>query len=140
MQIEQALYKRLSTYTDLTDLIGTKIYPALIPQGAVYPCMTYQRITTNFNHHLDGTNALEYTTIQFNIYHTTIANLCAVYDKVVSALQNYTATVTVNTESIMIHSCQIINVFDSYDTNTLIYTNTQSYIRQLELVVWYREV
>lgn len=42
--IEQKVYDSLKNNTDITDLVGTRIYPSAIPEEADYPCMSFTTI------------------------------------------------------------------------------------------------
>ena len=46
MSIESSLFTALTGNAALTALIGTRLYPDAMPQGAVLPCIVYQRIST----------------------------------------------------------------------------------------------
>jgi len=41
MNIGKYIYTLLSTTSAITDLVGTNIYPILLPQGAAYPAIVY---------------------------------------------------------------------------------------------------
>jgi hypothetical protein len=43
---EDGLFTYLSTYPGLAALIGTRLYPLLLPQDPTLPAVTYQRIST----------------------------------------------------------------------------------------------
>lgn len=44
MSLETALYSHLSGDAALSALVGTRIYPVILPQQPVLPAVTYQRI------------------------------------------------------------------------------------------------
>lgn len=44
--VEDAVYSRLSNFTALTALVGTRIFFIQMPQGVAYPAVVFQRITT----------------------------------------------------------------------------------------------
>jgi hypothetical protein len=44
--IEQGLFQYLSKQAGLVPLIGTSIYPVVMPEGAGYPAIVYQRVST----------------------------------------------------------------------------------------------
>lgn len=46
MGVESTLYTRLSGFTGLTNLVGTRIYPNIAPQGAQKPYIVFRRVTT----------------------------------------------------------------------------------------------
>lgn len=43
--IEEVLFTRLSNFANLTSLVGARIYPVIMPQGATKPAVTYQLIS-----------------------------------------------------------------------------------------------
>jgi hypothetical protein len=43
--IEAVVFGRLSTYAGLTALVSTRVYPAVAPQNATIPFLTYRRIS-----------------------------------------------------------------------------------------------
>lgn len=45
MQIETSIYQRLSTYTALTDLVGTKIFPNVPTDNSQIPAVTYRIVS-----------------------------------------------------------------------------------------------
>lgn len=49
--IEAALFGHLSTEAGLAALVGTRVYPVQLPQGATLPAVTYQRISTQVVQH-----------------------------------------------------------------------------------------
>lgn len=44
--LEKALFARLSTYAPITSIVGTRVYPLKMPDNPVFPCLTFQRIST----------------------------------------------------------------------------------------------
>lgn len=45
MTLESELYTRLTTFAGLTALVGTNIYPLLLPQDAPLPAVVFQTIS-----------------------------------------------------------------------------------------------
>ena len=45
--IEAALFTRVSTHVGLSALVGTRIYPGLLPQAVTLPAISYFRVSTN---------------------------------------------------------------------------------------------
>lgn len=44
MSLESVLYSRLSGFAGLTALVGTRIYPSVLPQDVQYPAVSFHRI------------------------------------------------------------------------------------------------
>lgn len=56
--IETAIVSALGNESSITDIIGTgadsRLYPAIIPQDGTVPAITYQQISGNRDHTMDG--------------------------------------------------------------------------------------
>lgn len=46
MTVATSFYSYLSNAPSLTALVGNRIYPIMLPQDAVFPAITYNRVTT----------------------------------------------------------------------------------------------
>jgi len=44
--LDESLHSYLTTYSGLTALVSTKVYPFKMPEGVTLPCVTFQRIDT----------------------------------------------------------------------------------------------
>lgn len=98
--IEEALYTRLSGFAGLTAIvsvtgqIGTGIYANMAPQGAKYPHVTYQRIATPRERVMGGTTTFLHPTFQITAWGRNYSDISNVADQLISALDNYSATVS----------------------------------------------
>lgn len=45
MSLQTELYARLNGYSDLTDLVGTRIHPVRLPQNVALPAVSFQIIS-----------------------------------------------------------------------------------------------
>lgn len=88
MAFEEGLYSYLSTYPGLVPLIGTRIYPLLLPQDPVLPAVTYQRISTPRMHAFER-SFLPHPRFQFDCWATTFPAARAVAEQVKLALDVY---------------------------------------------------
>lgn len=80
---------RLNAWTDLTALVGTRIYPMQVPQGAVLPAVTYQRISTIRAQDLRGSTGLADPRIQVDSWAESYTTAKAVAQEVRRALDGY---------------------------------------------------
>lgn len=46
MRAEKVIYSLLSSKAAITNLVGTRIFPAPAPQDAALPCITYSHVST----------------------------------------------------------------------------------------------
>lgn len=79
--IEQKVYDLLRNDTQITALVGTRIYPMILPLKVTYPCISFQTISdrgiTTLNNDLP---TLNYKRIQVNIWSKTYGN-CKVLEE-----------------------------------------------------------
>lgn len=66
MTIEADIITALEAYGDLTALVGTRIYPAKLPQEPTYPNVVYSRSSTVF-HNSVSTNAAGQANARFQV-------------------------------------------------------------------------
>lgn len=72
--IEQALYRLLSTNSNVTALVSTRIYPSKATQGAARPYLIYQQISEqDIAKNSDGPGNLPAVTFQIDAYAETYA-------------------------------------------------------------------
>ena len=46
MSLETGIYSVLTSDGTVSGLVGTRVYPDIMPQGVTYPAITYQRVST----------------------------------------------------------------------------------------------
>lgn len=47
MKAEKVVYERLTTHAGVSGLVGTRVYPLVLPQNPTYPCIMYQRVSSS---------------------------------------------------------------------------------------------
>ena len=87
MTIETDLFTRLSTFPGL---VGTGIYPMVLPVNTTFPAATYQRISGIREQAHDGDSGLQHGRWQFSCWGLTYASALAVAEQVRLALQGIT--------------------------------------------------
>lgn len=114
MAIESTIYSRLSGFAGLTALVGTRIYPMILPQGATYPAVTYQRIATAPRDScMSEDDGIVRANIQVTAWSETFTNAKAIVDQVRAALQRYTVA--------GIQGIYVIAEYDLFDDEVLKY-------------------
>jgi predicted aminopeptidase len=63
----------LLTKTAVTDLVSTRIYTDIVPQGATLPAIAYSKISTTPDHTLGNLAGVSHCRMQFDCYATTRA-------------------------------------------------------------------
>lgn len=65
--LKQQVYETIKNSTDITSIIGTRIYSKLLPKESEYPAITYQRVVDTTKPYLKGLGP-EKGRFQFSIY------------------------------------------------------------------------
>lgn len=89
MTLEQALFNYLSTYAGLTALIGTRLYPVVLPQGATQPAVTYQRVSTVRLRTFGAPRLGRKARFQFTVWASSYSSRAAVAGQLIAALEGY---------------------------------------------------
>lgn len=91
-QLEQALYVILTDDATVSGLIGTRVYPLLIPQDAALPAIAYQRISRLQIQTQSGPSCLSRARMQLTCVATTYSGVKALADAVRVVLDGYKGT------------------------------------------------
>lgn len=69
MNLREAVYNALSGDSDLTGLVSTRIYWVKMPQGVIYPAVTFETLPTSGRIHLMGVDsALAMETLRVTVW------------------------------------------------------------------------
>jgi|SRR5688572_2577699 len=94
---EAALYSLLTTGSPnpVAALVGTRVYPLVLPQGVSYPAIRVQRISTPRSQYrtMDGRAGYASPRMQVDAYALTHAGAIAVAQAIYAMLEGYHATV-----------------------------------------------
>ncbi len=66
--IATAIRAHLMSKSSVTDLISTRLYPAVLPTDPTYPSVTMQITDHEHERHLTGQTGIAHATIQFDCY------------------------------------------------------------------------
>lgn len=111
MSLESDLFTALQANSGLTALIGDRLYRDRLPQGAAYPAVVYQRISTTHAHHMTAASGLAEARIQFDSWATDAASAEAVAEKIRLALQGFRGDLG----STSVRTCHLENTESGYD-------------------------
>lgn len=87
------VYQLLSTDSGFQAVAGTRIYPDVLPQGAIYPACTYMVVSGAADYHLGGPSDLADPRLQLDLYGETKAQVVALYRAVMAALSGFSGSV-----------------------------------------------
>lgn len=137
-QVEAALYKIVTTNAAATAVIGTRLYPLVIPYGVTLPAVAYQRISTSraAAHTTVSSRGLAEGLYQFSCVGTSYATAKSASSVVRGALDQYSGTVS-GVAGVTIDRVHCQNEIDLY--NELPDTRQSRYTATVDFTVWYVE-
>lgn len=117
MSAQNKLYNALIASTYITDKVGTRIYPVIIPQGvAAFPTLVYTRISNNRVYSLSGYTSMENVIFQ-------IDSVAVGFDEVRALAESVHTVLTTTTY----FKCIMRTEDDSYEPESNVYRVTQEY-------------
>ena len=90
--IEETIFTRLSTFAGLAALVSTRIYPVIMPQGAVKPAITYQLISSTRESCMVKDDGIVRARFQITAWGETFTGVKAVIEQVRQALQRWSTS------------------------------------------------
>ena len=116
MTIEEALKIYLFSQTLITDIVGSRIYPMILPQDTEYPALTYFQVSNPVQHEVD----IAYPRFQISNWAETYAEVKALLNAGKEVLQRYKGMMG-GGSGIKVTQIIFLNSFDIYDPETGIY-------------------
>ena len=132
--IETALWAILIGDATVAGLVGTRVYPNLVPQGADMPAVTYEQITGPREHVMTQTLGIAKSIFQINCWSSSYSETKALAEAVRNELSDFTGTV--NTREIK--QATIENEGDMPRVSTDI-ESMRRYGKHLDLEICYAE-
>lgn len=112
MDLESAIIQQLLSYTNLTALIGTRVYPVVAHQGVARPYVLIQRISTPRSYTMDSKAVVD-SRIQAYVKADTYGGAKGVAEQVKSALQHKTGNIGTENKPYTILWCRLVNEIDT---------------------------
>ncbi|MEW5921568.1 MAG: DUF3168 domain-containing protein [Bacillota bacterium] len=132
MVIEEALYAYLSSHVGLTALVGSRIYPLVMPQGTTLPAVTFSKVSGPRVHAMQHDAGLAYPRFQVSCWGSTYKQAKEVAAQVRAALQDFKGTMGGP------GGAEVSGVFLEDETD-LYEPNTQIYHVALDFIIWHNE-
>lgn len=129
-RLDEAVYARLQAVSGVTALVATRVYPSLLPQKPVYPCLRYQEVDGQRESAMGSDLGQVSATLQVDAYAATYAGSRALAEQVRLALQRFRGTVA---------SVEIEDVFVSSGPNDFYEDQVKAYRTQMDFLIWHRE-
>ena len=115
MSIDVLLYSALANNSGVSALVGTRIYPLILPKNKpTYPAITYQRIS---NTATNGSTALRESRWQVNCWGATYTAAHGLAVAAKAALEEHKDT----NQTPGIKQSYVVNEIDDYDDQTKVY-------------------
>ncbi len=127
--LNEAIYGRLQAVSGVTNLVGTRVYPVVLPQDPVYPAVRYQQTAGERTQAMGSNTGLVNTTVQIDSYSESYEEAREVAEEVRAALQRFQGTVAgVEIESVFVNGP--LDVFED---------QIKKFRVQQDFTVWHRE-
>lgn len=121
--IETALHALILADSRFDDLVGTRLYPVLLPADPQLPAVTYQRITTRRDYTTTGPVSLDRVRLQFDVWASTYSSTKQIQTALLAILEDrslYAATA--------IDSIQLDMATDGYEHDARLYRVSMDFI------------
>lgn len=138
-EVGAALRTKLLSYTAVSDLIGTRMYPDALLQGCEYPAVAYTKISTDREHTLSDVTTLSHSRIQFDCYDDKAGGRIGANEVAAAIQKSGICAYRGTTDGIAFQAIQI-DSGDSYGTDSPSDGNQEHrYITSFDLRISYQE-
>lgn len=129
--IHVAVYNRLKNYSQVSALVGSRVYPEKAIQGVVLPCVVYQRIgTSNRQLYHNGTTKAALSRFQIDCWAKTPTAAIQLSDAVVACFHGWKGTESGE----QIYYSQVVDQQDGFDLET------GEYVVPVDVEIFYKEI
>jgi len=130
MSLEASLYSFLAADAGVAALVSTRIYPAIIPQTGLQPCIVYNKQSRDRQQLFCGVDGLLRTTVDIDCYAKIYDDAVGLANAVTAALTNFSGTLgTTRVPKVFLD-----NELDLQDIEPGLYRQSQTWI------FWHREL
>jgi len=110
-QLEPAIVEHLLDDSNVTALIGDRLYPVRITQNVQPPCVAYRKIDVLTDHAYRTANGLSGTRIRFDCFAKSVKESKTIAEKLVTSLDGLIDTIL----GVAIHGTLYLDEFDGYN-------------------------
>jgi len=129
MAVQEGVVAHLMADSDVTDLIGTRLFPLVVPQDASLPASAYQIIDDQQEHTHSGPSGLKFARLQFTHHASTYSEVYDVKAAVEASIDGKRRGLgSVNVQSVESQSAR-----DGWSE-----THEAPVVRQ-DFLIWYQE-
>lgn len=116
--IEAAIYEILAAAAGVTAIVGSNIYPVLMPEEAPYPALTYFTVDADEIHTLDRTSGLVHQRFQVDAWANDYSTAKTLMKQVRAALEAAYGTIVTPLGDVDIDGILRDNERDLYEDKT----------------------
>ena len=120
----KAIYSILTSDSDVSAIVGTRVYPQIAAQGAAFPFVVYVLQDTSPSDTKSGVSTLDEVRYDIVVASETYAEASDLTNKIRTALDRYTGTVA----GVVIDSIQFIDLDADNDPSTVTFVTSSEYI------------
>jgi len=120
----KAIYSILTSDSDVSAIVGTRVYPQIAAQGAAFPFVVYVLQDTSPSDTKSGVSTLDEVRYDIVVASETYAEASDLTNKIRTALDRYTGTVA----GVVIDSIQFIDLDADNDPGTETFVTSSEYI------------
>lgn len=121
IQVGKAIYSLLSSNTGITAYVSTRIFPLVIPENQVLPCIVYDR-SVDIEYTCDGAG-METTGVEITVLSEDYEETINISQAIFNTLSSYRGTVG----TLEIRDIKLTGIYETYAEN--------SYIQQLTFMI-----
>lgn len=140
--IEEAVYYKMVNDANLAGLVGTRVYPLLVPQDAAMPAIAYQKISSQKYQAHDGSSHLARSRFQFTIEADDYATVKDTATAVRTCWDSFAGYVGSTTDGLTIQATAIENEMDGENIGATAQLGTPVVavpVVRIDVVVWHEE-
>lgn len=123
MHLEEAIFQKLSTNLNISNIVGSKIYHIRLPDNPVFPCISYNRISTTRELTLTDTVSMANALVDVHAWSESDLECRNLSLQIVSALNGFRGAVT----SLYIERIIQLNEIDMYEDDTEIFHTVNTF-------------
>lgn len=120
----KAIYSILTSDSDVSAIVGTRVYPQIAAQGAAFPFVVYVLQDTSPSDTKSGVSTLDEVRYDIVVASETYAEASDLTNKIRTALDRYSGTVA----GVVIDSIQFTDLDVNNDPGTETYLTSSEYI------------
>ena len=136
MGIETALFSYLSNKAAITAEVSTRIYATVAPSSVTFPYITYEIISEDHEHEMDGAAGLTNVLVQLDAWARLVSERQDIGEALRNALDGFTGQM--GTENLEIRNCFLENrtTFEETDKEG---KNLPVHRSSLDFSIWHEE-